>query len=58
VAVFALILTGCASTLSEDSKMHTRRVQSNMNKDCKLMVEDWDSFWMNDEPSRLTKNNM
>jgi uncharacterized protein YceK len=58
VTIMAIILSGCASTLSEDSKTHTKRVQRNMQKDCKLMVEDWDSFWMCDEPSRATKNNM
>lgn len=55
----SIVLTsGCASTLSESSENHTKRIGRNMNKDCKLMVEDWDRFWMADEPSRLTPHDM
>ncbi|NLE28713.1 MAG: hypothetical protein GX629_03465 [Phycisphaerae bacterium] len=53
-----VLIGGCAATLSESSKNHTTRVERNMEKDCKLLVEDWDRFWMVDKPSRLTPNDM
>jgi hypothetical protein len=62
LAITAIITTffisGCAATLSETSQSHTTRVKRNMQKDTTLIVEDWDRFWMADEPSRLTPNNM
>jgi hypothetical protein len=60
VGVMTSLLSGgcCCPTLSESPKMHSKRVQSNANKDLKLMVEDWDRFWMCDKPSLLTPNNM
>jgi outer membrane biogenesis lipoprotein LolB len=58
LGLVSLFLVGCAETNLESSKDHTARIKRNMNKDMKNLVEDWDRFWMADEPSHATMNNM
>ncbi len=53
-----LFVAGCAETNLESSKDHTARIKRNMQKDCKNIADDWDRFWMADDPSHLTPNNM
>jgi outer membrane biogenesis lipoprotein LolB len=53
-----ILLIGCAATNLETSKEHTHRIKKNMQKDCRNAVEDWDHFWMAEEPSHLTPNDM
>lgn len=56
--LISLFLFGCAQTNLESSKDHTSRVKRNMSKDMKNAAEDWDRFWMADQPSRATPNKM
>jgi hypothetical protein len=45
---------GCATTTRspEQREAHHRRIIEN---DMKLMVEDWDAFWLMDRPTRLSR---
>jgi hypothetical protein len=58
MVLVSLFLVGCATTNLEDSKDHTARIKRNMDKDMKNIADDWDRFWMADEPSHLTPNDM
>jgi hypothetical protein len=54
----SLFVMGCAATNLESSKDHTARIKRNMDKDMKNIADDWDRFWMADQPSRATPNDM
>jgi len=56
--LICLVLIGCAETNTETAAQHTHRIKRNMQKDCRNIPEDWDRFWMADQPSRATKLNM
>jgi hypothetical protein len=58
LGLVSLFLVGCAETNLESSKDHTARIKRNMSKDCKNIAEDWDRFWMADEPSHLSMDDM
>ena len=58
IGIISIFIVGCAETNLETSKEHTNRVKRNMDKDMKNLVEDWDSFWMQERPSRATPNTM
>jgi hypothetical protein len=58
VGLISVFVMGCAQTNLESSKDHTARIKRNMDKDMKSIAEDWDRFWMADEPSHLTPDDM
>jgi hypothetical protein len=55
LAVALLIgITGCETAVRSEGQRaaHQRRIAEN---DMKLLVEDWDTFWLLDRPSHLSK---
>jgi hypothetical protein len=54
VAALLIGITGCETTTRSEGQRaaHQRRIVEN---DMKLLVEDWDTFWLMDRPTRLSK---
>lgn len=54
LAALLIGIVGCETTIrsEEQRSAHHRRIMEN---DLKLLVEDWDMFWMVDRPTRLSK---
>lgn len=47
-------MPSCCETLTEDRCDHGRRLARNFKLDSRQICEDWDYFWLQDEPSHLT----
>ena len=46
------VLVGC--TISETPVQHGQRLWLQEDVQARMMVEDWDTFWLFSHPSRLT----
>ncbi len=57
LALISVGFSGCA-TLSQTSDERSARISSIEKKEWKMLVEDWDNFWMIDRPTRLSKKNI
>ena len=50
------LLTGCGSGMAYSGAERNDRFKRIVERDSKQFVDDWDSFWLqDDEPGRLTK---
>jgi len=57
LAAFSISLAGCA-TLGQSSRERSHRISEVHEKNWKMAVEDWDRFWLIEEPSRLSPRNL
>ncbi|MCG3178848.1 MAG: hypothetical protein BIFFINMI_01178 [Phycisphaerae bacterium] len=49
-------LTGCdAPTMVLTPQDRNQKIRRNINFEARELVEDWDSLWMVDKPSQLTR---
>ena len=52
VLVFSVVLVGC--TTVETAGEHHRRMMLTSDLNARMMVDDWDYFWLANRPHRLT----
>lgn len=50
------LISGCGSGMAYSGAERHDRFERIAERDCKQFVDDWDSFWLqDDDPTRLTK---
>ena len=49
------LMCGCGSTMTETPPEHSRRIALQNDLQMKMLVEDWDTFWLLDHNSSLSQ---
>ena len=52
--VSMILVTGCGDGLLADRRERQERHKRILENDLKQIVDDWDAFWLNDRPGRLS----
>jgi hypothetical protein len=55
VLLAGTLMVGCAPTLTESAPERSRRIALQSDIQMKMLVEDWDCFWLMDKNSTLSQ---